>query len=1398
MNASTIENWKSKATLGKWEELLKDTLDVNDVPASTTTIWRVKALRALAKGDEANKELHEATKGILECELHTALEIAEELIQCAMFNQAMPLIKTITESGHPAGYFLSAALLREQSKFDEAIQEIHKLKSHGDSWCGLAQLSEAWIRIKQGWISRAEECLQPFLSDKSLATQKLIARFEIATGQVNEALVRLQAVALKQPLDWEWPHLLATVKAILGHDLKECLELIDQGLSRQPRQAEALALLSNIRTVLGDEVAAKNAMLRALLIKPWHDGAVTHLINNLVSKGNFKEAVTLLEQAKKLANTPRRQAISLDLMRLTHKKKREVAGTAVALAEKCQDDPEVLRSCAAALLATGRRDAAAKQLERVLFLNPYDKKAKNNLAILYKERGDLEDAITLLRLMVIDGDQVGKINLAQILVGRGEYLEGEQLWNEIEKDGSALQSVIERGRSELSFKRGEIQNALRHAIKACELEANNSQNWLIRAQIESLLSGSKKAAEILQAVENSVDQPIRIRQELLIQWKRLLIPREILKKIRVWRDLNKEDSEYCLMEASISTDVADYVSAELALKEAVKRDETTGTVELIRFLMQRGKFEPAILLAEEWVKKDPKDIRRWAQLAEIYFFENSPESALKAVEQALKLEPNRASLVRQKVGILLNQQRNEEAELSAKVLWEKNNEYSALAMWLRTVERQGEYERALNIVKELSAIRPQDQMLRARFARQLSLLGDLEKSTEILFELHKDTPDSDVHVKNLVQSLMRLHRKDEALKTIKNFSLRQSSRFDIQVAIASLALDQGLLEEARLILSDVRKQSTDMIDAWIGAAMVERRAELIEEEKEIWLNIALKFHPSRWINASIDHWLRLKLESKIEEILNAWRTDEPNNPSPWWSAYNVAFKLKRYKVASDLLDGVERRTGSTPELLLSRAILANEQWLISDAERLIKNACELAPVDPILLEQKININLKAGNWSYFDKDFSRLCYLLSNKKYEAYGRFFFNINCHPTWDNEQIFHLYQEWGNRVVRHKMLPSIKLTNNLDPQRKLRVGYISPDFRQHAVAKFTLPIIKSHRKDDFEVFAYAHLESGSSDVWTQQFKDSVDNWREIQHWSRDELENAIRKDQIDILVDLAGHTTNNKLSIFLRRVAPIQACHVIGAGQTTGMPCVDYLIATESLWPEDQLKYAVEKVERLAFKGLIFEIPTDAPLPCEIPSLKTGEVIFGVFARPVRVNQRNIRIWSDILKKTPNSILRFEHAPYLEKDIQDRYAHMFNEMGVSSDRIQFRHTRPYWKAFQEIDIQLDPFPAGSGTTVTEGLFMGRMVIAMQDRVAMGRTAHVQLEALGLSDICSANDDQQYVDKACALASDLQLLNRISMSLRNKFINSPIADYDAFSNILGDAYRKWWKSYILSKETI
>jgi len=1391
MDNEVAEQWKKKAARGDWQSLLEDTLNQYRIDNLTTVIWRVRALRALARGDEANKELQQATTGEVKSDLKTFSEVAEELIQCAMFKHASPLVNALLQAKHPAGHFLNAAVFREQSKYHEALKALESLKFFGEDWQKLAQISEAWIRLRQGWLCQAEECLKPYLSDISLSTQKLIARFEIASGQIAAAQNRLNAIALRQPLDWEWPHLLATVNAMRGDNLVACLELIDQGLSRQPRQAEAYALISTINLSMGNQKAAEEAMLKAMLIKPWNDGALIPLISYLANKKDFKGAETLLGQARKLANTPQRQAIELDLMRLERKRKRDVTKKAEKLANNYQDDPHVLRSCAAALIATGRRDAAARLLERILLLNSFDKAAKNNLAVLYKERGDMDDAIALWRELAVEGERAAKINLANAFVLNSNYLEAQDTWDEIETNCLADRSTIESGRAELTYRRGELNVALSHIKIACQLEPKKSENWLKMARIEGILNGAKKAVEILETVENSVDYPLTIRSELVLQWKRLLVPSEILRRIKGWQQDNPNDYEYFLMEATIASDAVDFNRAEHALREAVKRDDSVGMVELIRFTMERGKFESALQMAQKWKKEDPCDIKRLAQLSEVYFFDNKPERALEITEEALKINPNRASLVRQQVGILLNLKRYKDAENCAKKLWDHSKEYLALQLWLRTIERTGDYQRSLKTIKELLEKNPADEMLRARLAQSLIFTGDLQNGTEVMIDLCKDTPNNENNVKSLVQCLMKLHRKDEALETIKRFSARQSNRIDIQIAIATIALEQGLIDEARTLLANLQIKASNMIEVWINAAMVERRALRIEEEKDIWRKLARQFHPSRWIHIALDHWLRLGMETELEEFLNIWRSEESNNPRPWRLGYQAAFKLKRYTVASNLIDGIEKRIGRTTEILSSRANLASEQWKMSDAIRFIQEACDLAPINTNLLEQKINLNVKSGNWSSFDSDFSKLCYLLADKQYENYARFFFNINCHPSWDTKKIFGLYQEWAEHTIRPRMFESRGFENKLDPDRKLRIGYLSPDFRGHAVAKFSLPIVTSHHKADYEVFAYAHLENGSSDEWTNQFKNKVDHWREIQYWSNDELENAIRKDQIDILVDLAGHTSNNSLNIFVNRVAPIQASHIIGAGQTTGMPCVDYLIASEALWPQEDTIYASERVERLPYSGLVFHRPDDMHPPKELPCVSSDQVVFGVFARPLRVSESNIRVWSEILKKTPKSILRFEHSPYLEIDIQDRYRLAFEQMGIGPERIQFCNTRPYWQAFQAIDIQLDPFPTGSGTTATEGLYMGRLVIAKCGRPAMGRVAHAQLSALQLGEWCSANSENEYISKAVTLANDKKLLIELSKDLQDRFLKSSIMDYSGYVKLLESAYRKWWHEY-------
>lgn len=1392
----SLENqWQQYALNNNWRAIIEESEKYDLLDNKKAVIWRIKSLRALEKGNEANNELVRIAQGKYEVSLEIAIELSEELIQCSMFQLVDPIIDILIEKKHPAGYFLKISALREQAKYSEALNLIEKLKDFGENWENLSKISEVWIRIRQGTLNQAEKCLEQVNNINNLSTQKLITRFEIASNQIDKAYNRLIQITKRQPLDWEWPHLLASVLLSRKEDPVKCLNLINLGLRRQPRQAEAYALIAKIQLDLNNKSEAKKAMVQSLMIKPWLDAAVVPFIDFEINKRNYKEALVLIKEYQKIANTPRRQAVALEVIRFNNAKNKEIIIEAEFLAKKYPDEPAVLRTCAAALISCSKRDPAAKILEKIIALNKYDNSALNNLAVLYKERGDIDQAIKLWNNLVEKGDLVSKINLAQAYLIAGDLVKSENIWNELNGKMNGENSLIERGYAEIYVKKGEFNKALNYIKKACELEEKNPKNWVMQAQLLSIIYDQSTSIKFLEKIENNFDSKIEIHKELFKLYEKQATPKEIINKITKWQEYNPKLFDYLQMKLTVYNRVSDFNSAENILKQAIKLDSQKGTIQYIRFKLERGKFEEARKLAIKWLSEDDTDIRRYGQLSEVYFMENDLNNALQTVNHALLLDPYRSSLVRQKIGILLNKEEYEAAENCAINLWNYNKEPNSLSLWLRTIDRINEKEKAIQIVQSILKEKPDDQVLRLELAKQFSLAGNFESCAELLTELNKNDPSNEVIAQNLIQILMKLLRKNEAIKIIRDFAKLQPNRFDVQINLADFALEQGFFEESREILNQLRQVAPEYIQVFISLTSLERKEGNSDEEINHWKYIASNFQPARWVNMAINHWVRLGLEKELEVILNEWREKEPNNPTPWWYGFNLAKQLKRYNIAESNLKGVERRIGTNSQILSARAMLMSDDFKMSEAERLITNACLNSPIDTTLLELKIGINLKSGNWNDFDKDFERLCYLLSENKYGTYGRMFFNLNCHPDWSEAKLFSFYKEWGERVIKPLMTNNKYFDKKRNYNKKLRIGYISPDFRMHAVAKFALPIIANHQKISFETFGYAYLENSKSDKVTLEFKNAFDHWRETQHWSIDELENNIRNDNIDILVDLAGHTTNTQILIFNRRVAPIQASHIIGAGQTTGMPSTDYLIATNSIWPETEIINAVEKVERLPFKGLIFEIPTDALPPSSTPSLKSGFIVFGVFARPIRINENVIRVWSDILKNIPKSIIRFEHVPYLEIDIQERFINIFSKYGVSKDRLQFRHTRPYWRAFQEIDIQLDPFPAGSGTTATEGLYMGRLVITKQDRVAMGRMAHAQLEALELDSLCSAKTTNEYVAMACLLANDLDKLNKISLSIRDKFLKSTLVDYKGYSLILENTFLKWWNTYMENK---
>jgi predicted O-linked N-acetylglucosamine transferase (SPINDLY family) len=363
----------------------------------------------------------------------------------------------------------------------------------------------------------------------------------------------------------------------------------------------------------------------------------------------------------------------------------------------------------------------------------------------------------------------------------------------------------------------------------------------------------------------------------------------------------------------------------------------------------------------------------------------------------------------------------------------------------------------------------------------------------------------------------------------------------------------------------------------------------------------------------------------------------------------------------------------------------------------------------------------------------------------------------------------------------------------QRPLRIGYVSPDFKQHSVAHFIEPVLAAHDKSKFEVFCYSN--NLMVDEVTQRIQSACAHWRVIADQSDEVVAKQIRDDGIDILVDLAGHTPQNRLLVFARKPAPVQATW-IGYPNTTGLTTMDYRITDAFADPVgDSDRFHTEKLIRLPECFSCFEAPSESPPVCALPALATGHITFGSFNNPLKFTLAVIEQWSHILKCVPNSRLVLKYQGLDSAFMSALLRAQFGAHGIAPQRLdilgkdvsQFDHMNRY----NQIDIGLDPFPYNGTTTTCDALWMGVPVITLAGRSHVGRVGVSQLTNIGLPELIGHNEDD-YVDIAVALANDLPRLAALRSGLRERLRASPLMDAPRLTRNLEAAYRGMWKNHI------
>ena len=292
-----------------------------------------------------------------------------------------------------------------------------------------------------------------------------------------------------------------------------------------------------------------------------------------------------------------------------------------------------------------------------------------------------------------------------------------------------------------------------------------------------------------------------------------------------------------------------------------------------------------------------------------------------------------------------------------------------------------------------------------------------------------------------------------------------------------------------------------------------------------------------------------------------------------------------------------------------------------------------------------------------------------------------------------------------------------------------------------------------------------------------------------SDEALAEQIRADGIDILVDLAGHTKGNRLLVFARKPAPVSVSW-LGYGYTTGVSAIDYLLTDEASAPAGSEHLFAEAPWRLATPGYVYRPAEGMGEVSPLPALQHGQVTLGTLTRSVRINHRVVRVWAEILKRLPEARLVIDSRNYQSSEMQDALAARFAAHGIGRERLDIGFRSPPWDVLRSMDIGLDCFPHNSGTTLFESLYLGVPFVTLAGRPSVGRLGSSILEGVGHPEWI-ARSEEEYIEQAVALASDLPKLAGIRAKLRQEMQASPLMDEAGFARKVEDAYREMFKRW-------
>jgi len=546
---------------------------------------------------------------------------------------------------------------------------------------------------------------------------------------------------------------------------------------------------------------------------------------------------------------------------------------------------------------------------------------------------------------------------------------------------------------------------------------------------------------------------------------------------------------------------------------------------------------------------------------------------------------------------------------------------------------------------------------------------------------------------------------------------------------------------------------------------------------------------------------------------------------------NLGRALRFHKKLEAAAEAYRRAIALSPKRAAYHSSLGNTLTALKDDEAAMAAfaaALELAPDQPHLIH---NIALSLVKLKRFEEaiEHSRRAIALDPKEPEYHvtlGRAFEQVGridegveqmrlaremgaAGRIFQNVLLFHMNNafEHDPAVARDDALkymqrmvgdlrPYTEWFNQPDPDRPLRIGLVSGDFHSHPVGRFLAGPLAEIDQSRYEIYAYAQFRA-PQDPLQQKFRVLIPRWRDIQGVRDDVVARMIHSDEIDILVDLSGHTAHNRLTMFAHKPAPV-AFTWLGYFATTGLPAIDYVLCNRWLLPETELSHFVEKPWYLPDTHWCFSRPAQDVAVAPLPAGENGTITFGSFNNFHKLSPAAIALWARLIREVPNSRLHLRYS--VEQPAVDRLRAALIDAGAPEDRIDVSGKSlgysEHLATYGGIDIALDPFPYNGGTTTAEALYMGVPVLTLRGDRFSSHMAESTIRAAGLDEWVALTPDE-YVAKAAAFAADRQALATLRANLRDRVLASKLFDAKRFARDLEDAFRGMWRVWCEKQNT-